>query len=137
MTRVKVTRFWLDSAGGTLTEISDQINSESLAEAVDILEDTALNETSRSILSGNTSFTLSLNGWYDTTSANSVADIIQPALGTSVTKTFQAQRGTHYYNGECLPAAWESSGAQGRNLVTWSATLEGDATINKTSVALS
>lgn len=135
MTQTRKERFWLDNAAGTLTEYTSDLNQLDLEKAVDILENTHLNEDDRSIVSGIRSMSIPVNG-YDNDATTSIWHVINLAQGTSVSKTWQAKRGARYWNGECFPGGLKISG-DGKKLATASSTLEVDGAVNSTTVALS
>lgn len=123
----------LDNASGTLTALTSYVNQANLQAAIEILEDTALSDSSRSIVHGIHSATIPLNGFVNTTTDGIFGPLI--AGRTSVTKTVEFYNGTRYYNGECLPSDVQYSGAV-NTLVTFSCTLEFDGAINRTSTGL-
>ena len=130
-------QFWLDNTTGALTDYSADINQASLRRAQAVLEDTGLNVNHRSVLPGTHSWSVSLNGYYNDTSVSGIGAALHGGVNaTSISKTFQMKVGADYYNGEVYISDFEVSGGMGRQVVTWSATLEGDDAANKTSVAL-
>lgn len=134
MSRVRKIRLWFDSSTGVLTEYTSDLNQGGLTRTREILEDTHLNEDDRGVCPGLRSASLPLNGYY-TDSATVITDAINANLETSVSGTWQILFGSDYYNGEGYFAGFEPSG-DGKALVTWSATLEVDGEVTRTSVAL-
>lgn len=135
MTQLRKTQIWIDNPAGTLTEVTSDLNQADLNRAVEILENTHLNEDDASNVSGVRSYEIPLNG-YDNDATTSLPDILDRAQGTSVTKTWQMKKGTRYYNGECLPNGVQYSG-DGKKLRVFSTSLIGDGAVNRTTVALS
>lgn len=135
MTQGRKGQFWLDNVAGTLTDVSSDLNQADLNKAVEILENTHINEDDASNVSGIRSYEIPLNG-YDNDATTSLVHILNAAQGTSVTKTWQLKRGTRYYNGECLPNGLQLS-MDGKKLRVFSVTLVGDGAVNSTTVALS
>lgn len=126
--------FKIDNAAATLTSITTYINQASLQRAIALLEDTGLNETNKSVLTGLAGTTISIAGLINTTTDGIFGPLI--ATATSVTKTveFQAYSG-RYYNGEVLLSSIQYSGATG-GLQTFSADMTFDGAVNRTSAAL-
>ena len=128
---------FVDNASGTLTDISGYVNSQSLATAITVLEDTGMGDIGQtSVLGLENLVTLSLSGWVNST----VDGIFGPVAvnNTSVTKTAQFKMSTAlYYNGEFWPNSYEVSGTPD-TLQTWSVELtsQNSNAINRTSKAL-
>lgn len=135
MTQRRKAQFYLDSAAGTLTEYTSDLNQVSLERMVEILDNTHLNEDDKSKVSGLRDAKLPINGFMDD-SSTALSQVIDAAQGTSTSKTFQLKIGSRYWNGECFPADYKPS-ADGKKLAVFSATLEVDGAINRTTVAVS
>lgn len=123
----------LDNAAGTLTAITCSLNQASIQSAMSVLDDTALCDTSQSVLPDQVSAKVNLNGWINSTTDG----IFGPLMGnrTSKTKTAQFYNGLKYYRGEVYPENVQMSGAV-KNLQTFSASLVFDGAITRTSVGL-
>jgi hypothetical protein len=124
----------IDNAAASLTAITAYVNQANLQRTINLLEDTALSDTNKSILTGLGGTTVSISGMVNTTTDGIFGPLI--STYTSVTKTVQytAYTGRHY-NGEVLLANIQYSGSQG-GLQTFSADATFDGAVNRTSVAL-
>jgi hypothetical protein len=84
-------RFKLDKPNTTgtlvLTDITAYVNQASLQRAINLLDDSALSDTNRSVLTGLAGTTLSINGFVNTTTDGTFGPMI--AAATSVTRTFE------------------------------------------------
>lgn len=141
----KAMRFRLDKVNSTgvetLTNITAFVNQASLQRSINLLEDTALSDTNKSVLTGLAGTTLSINGFVNTTTDGCFGP--QIAASTSVTKTFeyrtQATNSTgtvgRFYNGEVLLSNIQFSGSVD-NLQTFSADMTVDGAVNRTSASL-
>ena len=87
----KSMRFKFDKPNTTgtlvLTDITAYVNQASLQRSINLLEDTALSDANRSVLTGLAGTTLSINGMVNTTVDATFGPII--AAATSVTRTFE------------------------------------------------
>ena len=123
---------YLDSSTGVLTDISADVNQQSLAKTIELLEDTGMGIQYQSFLPGLAGAKISLNGFLNTT----MDAILGPLMAgnTSITKTaaFKAYTG-RYYKGEVWLGDIEISGDKG-SLETWSSTLTVDDALTRTSV---
>src|SRR5512138_999103 len=100
-TTYKNVTFKIDNAATTLVEITAFVNQASLQRAINLLEDTALSDANKSVLTGLAGTTISINGFVNTTTDGIFGPMI--ATATSVTKTVQYGAYTgRYYNGEVL-----------------------------------
>ena len=135
----KDTRFRIDTTT-LLTDITSYINQVSIARAMDLIEDTGLNEQNKSILQGLAGTTITINGHVNTTIDAIFGPLINAA--TSVTKTVEYQEyktttnstGTSgmFYVGEVLLSNVQYSGAAG-SLQTFSADMSFDGAVTRTS----
>lgn len=124
-----------------LTDITAYVNQASLQRSINLLDDSALSDGNRSVLTGLAGTTLSLNGMVNTTTDATFGPII--AAATSVTRTVEYR--THatnstgtvgrFYNGEVLFSNIQYSGSVD-NLQTWSVDMTFDGAVNRTTVAL-
>lgn len=124
----------IDNAAGTLTAITGSVNSQALAAAMSVLEDSGMGDEERTYLPGLAGATIDLSGFLDKTTEG----IFGPLVGnrTSKTKTVEFQAyALRFYNGEVLPTAVGISGSPD-TLEVWSASLTFDGSVNRTSKAL-
>ena len=122
--------FHIDNAAGTLTEISDYVNSEAIRTAFDVFRVEGLNSDDPERQHGMADITIPINGWVNTTTEG----IFGPLVGnrTSVTKTVFYYNGIKFYTGEFTPTDVEFSGDP-TSLQTWSCTLAQSGAITRTS----
>lgn len=136
----KAMRFRLDNSTG-IQNITAFVNQASIQRAINLLDDSALSDANRSVLTGLAGTTLAINGFVNTTT-----DAIfgpQIATSTSVTKTFEYR--THatnstgtvgrFYNGEILLSNIQYSGSVD-SLQTFSADMTVDGAVNRTTTSL-
>ena len=139
----KAMRFKFDRPNTTgtlvLTDLTAFTNQASLQRAINLLDDSSLSDSNRSVLTGLAGTTLSVNGFVNTTTDGAFGPII--AAATSVTRTFEyrifATNSTtgRFYNGEVLLSNIQYSGSVD-NLQTFSADMTVDGAVNRTTVAL-
>lgn len=134
-TTYKNMSFKLDNAAASLVDLSAYVNQASLQRAINLLEDTALSDANKSVLTGLAGTTVSINGFVNTTTDAIFGPII--ATATSVTKTAQygAYTGRFYY-GEVLLSNVQYSGSVD-NLQTFSVDMTYDGAVTRTSVTQS
>lgn len=135
MGKARKSQFWMDNTSGTLVEYTSELNSASLEQMREVLEDTGLNEDDVSRMGGIRSAQLPINGYTSLTDTG-VVKALNAAIRTSVSKTFQYRIGSVYYNGEAFADGVKQGNADGKAIIPWSATLMVDGAVNKTSVAL-
>ena len=122
-----------------LTDLTAYINQASLQRSINLLEDTALSDANRSVLTGLAGTTLSINGFVNTTVDATFGPMI--ATATSVTRTFEYKMFMtnstvgRCYNGEVLISNIQYSGSVD-NLQTFSADMTVDGAVNRTTVPL-
>jgi hypothetical protein len=136
-------RFKLDKPNSTgtlvLTDITAYVNQASLQRAINLLDDSALSDANRSVLTGLAGTTLSINGFVNTTTDGTFGPMI--AAATSVTRTFEYRAFTtnsttgRFYNGEVLFSNIQYSGSVD-SLETFSADMTVDGAVNRTTVPL-
>jgi hypothetical protein len=136
-------RFKFDQPNSTgtlvLTDITAYVNQASLQRSINLLDDSALSDGNRSVLTGLAGTTLSINGFVNTTVDNTFGPMIQAA--TSVTRTFEYRvfytnsTTGRFYNGEVLLSNVQYSGSVD-SLQTFSADMTVDGAVNRTTVAL-
>lgn len=139
----KAMRFKLDKPNSTgtlvLTDITAYVNQASLQRAINLLDDSALSDSNRSVLTGLAGTTLNINGFINTTTDATFGPMI--AAATSVTRTFEYR--THstnsttgrFYNGEVLFSNIQYSGSVD-SLQTFSADMTVDGAVNRTTIPL-
>ena len=126
--------FKIDNASASITAITSYVNQVSLQRAINLLDDSSLADANRSVLTGLTKTTLSINGFVNTTTDGIFGPLI--ATATSITKTVEYGAYTgRYYNGEVLLSNVQYSGSVD-NLQTFSADMTFDGAVTRTSVAL-
>lgn len=127
-------RLRIDSSTGVLKDISGSVNSQAVASALSLLEDSGMGDEERTFLPGLNGATIDLNGFLDTTTEG----IWGPLVGnrTSRTKTVEFRAyALRFYNGEVLPSSVGISGSPD-TLEVWSASLTFDGAVNRTSKAV-
>ena len=123
----------LDNAAGTLTAITNYINSWSLGGSQGVYADDGLGVTNPNHYPAKHIKTVSLNGRVNTTTEGIFGPLVYAR--TSVSKTFQYYDGVKYLNGEVYPTSTQYSGSEDSMLAfSFEATVDG--TMNRTSVAL-
>jgi hypothetical protein len=122
--------FHIDNAAGSLAEISDFVNSESIRTAFDMFRVEGLNSTAPERQHGLADVTIPVNGWVNSTTEG----IFGPFVGnrTSISKTVFFYNGVMFYTGEFLPTDVEFSG-EPATLQTWSCTLAQTGAVTRTS----
>lgn len=121
----------IDDATGTLAAITGSVNSQALASALSILEDSAMGDEERTYLPGLAGATLDLSGFLNTTTEG----IFGPLVGnrTSMTKTVQfTAYALRFFTGEVLPTSVNISGSPD-SIQVWSASLTFDGAVTRTS----
>lgn len=136
----KSMRFRLDNSTG-IQNITAYVNQASIQRAINLLDDSALSDGNRSVLTGLAGTTLSINGFVNTT----IDAILGPqiAASTSVTKTFEyrtlATNSTgsagRFYTGEILLSNIQYSGGVD-TLQTFSADMTVDGAVTRTSTSV-
>lgn len=120
----KNTVFKLDNAGGSLTNISDVLNSVSFPRETEILETTSFGSSYRTYVVGFQNATISIEGSYDATVDAHLAGV----LGQDATLSFEygpegSTTGNTKYTGEAYLTSYETSGGVG-DIVSFSAELQ-------------
>lgn len=131
-TTYKNMKFGIDNAAGSFVDLSAYVNQESLQRAINLLDDSSLSDSNRSVLTGLAGTTISVSGFVNTTTEAIFGPFI--ATATSVTKTTQygAYTGRFYY-GETLASNVQFSGSVD-SLQTFSVDLTFDGAVTRTSV---
>lgn len=120
----------IDNSTGTLTEISDYVNSQAVRTAFDVFRTEGVGSDDPERQHGFADLSIPINGWVNSTTES----IFGPLQGnrTSVTKTVFYYNGIKFYTGEFLPTDVEFSGDP-TSLQTWSCTLAQSGAISRTS----
>jgi hypothetical protein len=128
------------TATSVLTNYTPYINQASLQRAINLLEDTALSDANRSVLTGLAGTTISLNGFVNTTTDAYYGPLI--AAATSVLRTMEYRiystnstgSAGIFYRGSVLISNVQYSGSVD-NLETWSADHTFDGAVTRTSTS--
>ena len=125
--------FKLDGAASTLVALTSHLNSASVSSAHSTLEDTALGDDESTFLMGVAGATVSINGFWNSTTRG----VFAPLMGnrTSITKTFEFYDGVAYLNGEAWVNNIQVSGSV-NSVETFSADLTVTGALNNTTKAL-
>lgn len=124
----KLSKFFIDNAGGSLTEISTYVDAVTLSSSLDETETTTFGAQRKSYISGFNEGEISLGGNWDRT-----FDVLFSALeqgftdGTLTTVTFEYgpegnDAGDKRYTGEAVLTEYEVDSSI-QDQVTWTATL--------------
>jgi hypothetical protein len=113
--------FKVDNSGGTLTDISNTLNSVSFPREAETLETTSFGSSDRSYVVGFKNQTISIEGSFDATVDSHLAGI----LGQEATVSFEyGPEGSTVsytkYTGEALMTSYETSAGVG-DIVSYSA----------------
>ena len=123
----------LDNSGGTLTDISTYINSQSFDAAVTVLDVTGMSDTDPEYNNGLSSRSIPISGMVNSTTSG----IFKPLQGgTTVRKQWEfGINSSNYLNGSCIPESVSFSGSPD-TLETFSCTLRVCGAVNETTVTL-
>ncbi len=113
--------FKVDNSGGTLTNISDTLNSVTFPREIETLETTSFGSSTRSYVVGFSDATISIEGSFDATVDAHLAGI----LGQEASVSFEygpegTASGAVKYTGEAFMTSYETSAGVG-DIVTYSA----------------
>jgi hypothetical protein len=113
--------FKVDNSGGTLTDISNTLNSVTFPREIETLETTSFGSSTRSYVVGFSDATISIEGSFDATVDAHLAGI----LGQEASVSFEygpegTTTGLVKYTGEALMTSYETSAGVG-DIVTFSA----------------
>jgi hypothetical protein len=117
----KTASFKVDNAAGSLTDISDTLNSVSFPREAETLETTSFGSSDRTYVVGFKNQTISVEGSFDATVDTHLAAV----LGQDATLSFEyGPEGTTStftkYTGECIMTSYETSAGIG-DIVSFSA----------------
>jgi hypothetical protein len=120
----KAAVFKVDNAAGSLTDISNTLNSVSFPREAEVLETTSFGSSDRSYVVGFTNNTVSIEGSFDATVDEHLAGI----LAHVDTKSFEygpegSTSSFVKYTGECFMTSYETSTGVG-DIVSYSASFQ-------------
>jgi hypothetical protein len=127
--------FKVDNSGGTLTDISNTLNSVSFPREIETLETTSFGSSTRSYVVGFSDATISVEGSFDATVDAHLAGI----LGQEASVSFEygpegTTAGQVKYTGEALMTSYETSAGVG-DIVTYSAEFQVTGAITRGTFA--
>jgi len=127
--------FKVDNSGGTLTNISDTLNSVSFPREIETLETTSFGSSTRSYVVGFSDATISIEGSFDATVDAHLAGI----LGQEASVSFEygpegTTAGQVKYTGEAFMTSYETSAGVG-DIVTYSAEFQVTGAITRGAFA--
>ena len=127
--------FKVDNSGGTLTNISDTLNSVTFPREIETLETTSFGSSTRSYVVGFSDATISIEGSFDATVDAHLAGI----LGQEASVSFEygpegTPAGLVKYTGEALMTSYETSAGVG-DIVTYSAEFQVTGAITRGAFA--
>ena len=116
--------FKVDNAAGTLTDISNTLNTISFPREAEVLETTSFGSSDRTFIVGFKNGTISVEGSFDSTVDTHLAAI----LGQDATVSFEygpeGSTATYTkYTGECIMTSYETSAGVG-DIVSFSAAFQ-------------
>jgi hypothetical protein len=127
--------FKVDNSGGTLTNISDTLNSVTFPREIETLETTSFGSSTRSYVVGFSDATISIEGSFDATVDAHLAGI----LGQEASVSFEygpegTTAGQVKYTGEAFMTSYETSAGVG-DIVTYSAEFQVTGAITRGAFA--
>ena len=127
--------FKVDNSGGTLTNISDTLNSVTFPREIETLETTSFGSSTRSYVVGFSDATISIEGSFDATVDAHLAGI----LGQEASVSFEygpegTTAGLVKYTGESFMTSYETSAGVG-DIVTYSAEFQVTGAITRGAFA--
>lgn len=127
--------FKVDNSGGTLTDISNTLNSVTFPREIETLETTSFGSSSRSYVVGFSDATISVEGSFDATVDAHLAGI----LGQEASVSFEygpegTTTGLVKYTGEALMTSYETSAGIG-DIVSYSAEFQVTGAITRGTFA--
>lgn len=113
--------FKVDNSGGTLTDISNTLNSVSFPRDAEVLETTSFGSSDRSYIVGFKNATISVEGSFDATVDAHLAGILGQDASVSFEYGPEGSTSTFTkYTGECILTAYETAAGVG-DIVNYSA----------------
>lgn len=127
--------FKVDNSGGTLTNISDTLNSVTFPREIETLETTSFGSSTRSYVVGFSDATISIEGSFDATVDAHLAGI----LGQEASVSFEygpegTTNGLVKYTGEAFMTSYETSAGIG-DIVSYSAEFQVTGAITRGAFA--
>lgn len=133
----KSSKFSIDNAAGSLTDISAFCEEVSLSRDIETAEVTAFGNSAKAYITGLSDATISLSGKFDGTASTGIDAILSGILGQSATVTWEYQPNNASvgvnnpkFSGEGIVTSYEVSGSVG-DAVTWSAEVQATGTITR------
>lgn len=127
--------FKVDNSGGSLTDISNTLNSVSFPREAEVLETTSFGSSDRSYVVGFKNQTVGVEGSFDATVDAHLAGI----LGQEASVSFEygpegSTSGFTKYTGECLMTSYETSAGIG-DIVSYSAEFQITGAVTRSTYA--
>lgn len=117
----KAAVFKVDNSSGTLTDISNTLNSVSFPREAEVLETTSFGSSDRSYVVGFKNQTISVEGSFDATVDTHLSAILGQEASVSFEYGPEGSTSTFTkYTGECLMTSYETSAGIG-DIVSYSA----------------
>lgn len=127
--------FKVDNSGGSLTDISNTLNSVGFPREIETLETTSFGSSNRSYVVGFTDATISIEGSFDGTVDAHLAGILGQDASVSFEYGPEGSTATFVkYTGECLMTSYETSAGVG-DIVTYSAEFQVTGAITRGAFA--
>ena len=133
-------RVCIDNSTGTLTDITSYLTSASIRSALDLLEDSALNDENKSYLPGKVGATIPLAGFVNSTTDTILGPYVGDRTANTTTKSIEYQAystGSNstgnlgvFYQGEVLLTNVEISGSL-NSIQTFSADATFDGAVTR------
>jgi len=125
--------FKMDNSTGHITTVSGSVNALTIDGGQELVEDTGLADTRRTVVAGlANATTVTVNGWLNSTTEAITTPILD---GTSITKTIDIGLiSGEFLSGEAWPET-VSHGVSVGALTTWSVTFKASNGLTRTSVA--
>jgi len=127
--------FKVDNSGGTLTDISNTLNSVSFPRDAEVLETTSFGSSDRSYIVGFKNATISVEGSFDATVDAHLAGILGQDASVSFEYGPEGSTSTFTkYTGECILTAYETAAGVG-DIVNYSAEFQITGAVTRGSYA--
>lgn len=129
-THGKKSKFSIDNAAGSLTDISAFCDEVSISRDIETAETTTFGDNAKEYIIGLTDATLSVSGKFDAAGASTVDAVLAGILGQEASVSFEYIPGggtvgsnNPAYRGECYLTSYEVSGSVG-DVSTFSASIQ-------------
>ena len=127
--------FKVDNSSGTLTDISNTLNSVTFPREIETLETTSFGSSNRSYVVGFTGATISIEGSFDATVDAHLAGILGQEASVSFEYGPEGTTSTYVkYTGECFLTSYETSAGVG-DIVSYSAEFQVTGAITRGTFA--